>query len=226
MKKIFIIALMALFAVSANVQGQETAEQREKANQQIQTKAAAWVGELKLNDAAKEARVAGVIATHQIAVRDYHNEHPATDIPDGINPRFPGTKMSGVEKQVFVNSAKPASVHENLMNGLRADLTEEQVEYILDKYTIGKVAFTMNGYRECIPDLTPTEDAALLAILKKWREVAVDYKNTNMISVIFEIAKSECELWLYQNDRNFKKLYKAWTDRLKAEKAAREAANN
>jgi len=31
----------------------------------------------------------------------------------------------------------------NLMTGLRKDLTEDQVALILDKYTIGKVAFTL-----------------------------------------------------------------------------------
>jgi nitroimidazol reductase NimA-like FMN-containing flavoprotein (pyridoxamine 5'-phosphate oxidase superfamily) len=37
------------------------------------------------------------------------------------------------------------------MAGLRKDLTEEQVEAILDKYTIGKVAFTMKGYKAIVP---------------------------------------------------------------------------
>ena len=165
-----------------------------------------------------------VITTHIMAVRDWHNTHPVNQVPDGINPRFPGSKMSGPEKEVFINSTKPASVHENLMSGLRADLTEDQVEQILDEYTERKVDFTMNGYREMILDMTPEEDAALLAILKKWREQAVDYKNMKAVSVVFEMAKTECELWLYQNDRNFKRLYKEWTDRLKAAKEARQSA--
>ena len=220
MKKI-LLAVAACCLLSTGLFAQETPEQREKANQQIREKAAAWVKELNLNDAAKEARVAGVIATHQIEVRDFHNTHPFTLVPDGINPRT-GDKMNNIEKQVLINSTKPASVHENLMSGLRADLTEEQVEFILDKYTIGKVEFTMNGYRECIPDLTAEEEAGLYEILKKAREQAVDYKNMNMISQIFEIGKTKCELYLYQHDRNFKRLYKEWTDRLKAEKAARQ----
>ena len=220
-KSILLTLLLALFAVTASAQ--ETAEQRERANQQIREKSAAWVAELNLNDPAKATRVADVIATHQIEVRDFHNSHPASLVPDGINPRT-GDKMNNIEKQVLINSTKPASVHENLMNGLRADLTEEQVEFILDKYTIGKVEFTMNGYRQCIPDLTPEEEAGLYEILKKAREQAVGYKNMNMISQIFEIGKTKCELFLYQHDRNFKRLYKEWTDRLRAEKAAREAA--
>lgn len=221
-KNIFIVALLALCVATTNVQAQIQTDPVKRAAE-IQTekdKATKWVAKLELNDPAKEARVIEVITTHRIAVRDFHNTHPVSEVPNGINTRFPGSPMSGAEKQVFINSTKPASVHENLMNGLRADLTEAQVEQILDEYTINKVAFTMGGYRQMILDMTPEEDAALLAILKKWREPAVDYKNMDAISVFFEMAKTECELWLYQHDRNFKKLYADWAARRKAAKDA------
>jgi hypothetical protein len=48
--------------------------------------------------------------------------------------------LSTMDRQIIVNSSLPKSVHENLMAGLRKELTEDQVEVILDKYTIGKVA--------------------------------------------------------------------------------------
>lgn len=226
MKKLILIALLAIFSAPiAQAQIQTDPAKRAAEIQGQKDRAAKWVAGLNLNDAAKEARVIEVIATHLMAVRDWHNTHPVTEVPDGINTRFPGTKLSGAEKQVFINSTKPASVHENLMNGLRADLTATQVEDILDEYTIHKVDFTMGGYRQMILDMTPEEDAALLAILKKWREPAVDYKNMEAISVFFEMAKTECELWLYQHDRNFKKLYAEWGARRKAEAAAKAAQN-
>ena len=215
---LLFLVLLAGMAGTTTVRAQESAERREAANQQIREKAAAWTAELNLSDEAKAARVAGVIAGHQIAVRDFHNEHPASLVPDGINPRT-GEKMNNVEKQVFINSTKPASVHENLMNGLRADLTEEQVEYILDKYTVGKVAFTMKAYREIITDLTPEEDETILGYLKQAREQAVDYKNMNMISQIFEIYKTKSELFLYQTGRNWKQIYRDYVRRLNEEKA-------
>jgi hypothetical protein len=39
----------------------------------------------------------------------------------------------------------PDSIHKNLMSVLNKELIPEQVEFILDQYTIGKVAFTMKG---------------------------------------------------------------------------------
>ena len=107
---------------------------------------------------AKEARVKEVIATHLKTIRDWHNEHPPATVPAGINP-VTGNKLSDLDRQVIANSAMPKSVHENLMSGLRKDLTEEQVEAILDKYTIGKVAFTMKAYKEIVPNITEKEES-------------------------------------------------------------------
>jgi hypothetical protein len=181
-------------------------------------KAAEWVGSLSLNDPAKEARVAAVITTHLKTIRDWHNEHPYTTVPAGINP-VTGKPLSQLDRQMIANSAIPKSVHENLMNGLRKDLNEDQVEAILDKYTVGKVAFTMTGYKAIVPDLTAEEEKTILGFLKQAREEAVDYKNMNQISAIFEIYKTKSEQYLNSNGRDWKKLYKAYTDAVKAKKA-------
>lgn len=182
-------------------------------------KAGEWVASLRLDDPAREARLKETIAAHLKAVRDWHNGHPFTIVPAGINP-VTGNRLTSLDRQVIADSAIPASVHENLMNGLRKDLGPEQVEAILDKYTVGKVAFTMKGYRAIVPDLTREEEAAILAFLKRAREEAVDYKNMNEISAIFEIYKTKSEQFLNANGRNWKAMYKAYTDGVKAKKAA------
>jgi hypothetical protein len=106
------------------------------------------------------------------------------------------------------------------MAGLRKDLNNEQVEAILDRYTVGKVAFTMNGYRAIVPNLTREEEATILGFLKQAREQAIDYKNMNEISAIFEIYKTKAEQYLNSNGRNWKEMYKAYTDAVRARKAA------
>ena len=182
-------------------------------------KAAEWVGSLKLGDDTKEARVTEIIVTHFKTIRDWHNEHPYTTVPAGINP-VTGKPLSPLDRQMIADSAIPRTVHADLMTGLRKDLGPEQVEAILDKYTVGKVAFTMKGYRAIVPDLTPEEEKAILGFLKQAREEAVDYKNMNQISAIFEIYKTRYEQYLNSNGRDWKKLYKAFTDAAKARKAA------
>lgn len=189
-----------------------------KSDSEQHKKASEWVSSLGLGDDTKAVRVKTVIVTHLTAVRDWHNGNSYTNVPAGINP-VTGKPLSQLDRQMIVDSAMPKSVHQNLMTGLRADLNEEQVEAVLDKYTIGKVAFTMKGYKAIVPDLTAEEEKIILGFLKQAREEAVGYKSMPQISAIFEVYKTKSEQYLNSNGRDWKKLYKAYTDKVKAEKA-------
>jgi hypothetical protein len=236
MKVSFIVCAALLTAVTCSfnavaqsqtktVSEQESTDAKVKSDIAQEEKAAEWVASLNLDDAAKEARVKDVIATHLKAIRDWHNEHPFNTVPAGINP-VTGSKLSDLDRQIIANSAMHQSIHENLIAGLRKDLTEEQVEKILDKYTVGKVAFTMAAYKAIVPDMTPQEEAVILKNLKQAREQAVDYKNMNQISAIFEIYKTKNEQYLNANGRSWRQLYKNYTDAVKAKKAAEKAATS
>jgi hypothetical protein len=201
------------------------ADAKAKADADIEAKAAEWVNALNLNDASKEERVKAAIATHLKAVRDWHNEHPFTAVPAGINPAT-GNRLSDMDRTIIAHSAKPASIHDNLMNVLKKELTPEQVEFILDKYTIGKVAFTLKGYKAIVPDLKPEEEAQISEYLKQAREQAIDFKNMKEISAIFEIYKTKCEQYLNSNGRNWHQLYKNYVNAVKAKKAAEKQKQN
>lgn len=183
-----------------------------------QKKAAEWIESLNINDKEKESRLKAVIFTHLVAIVNWHNNHSFTVVPVGINP-LNGKPLSELDRQIIVDSSIPKEVHDNLMVGLQKDLSKEQVEAILDKYTVGKVAFTMNGYHAIVPDLTPTEETVILGFMKEAREQAIDYKNMKQISAIFEIYKTKSEQYLNANGRSWKVLYKAYTDAIKAKKA-------
>ena len=183
----------------------------------LENKASEWVASLKLNDDAKAQKVRSAIATHLTAVKDWHNSHSFTMTPEGINPTT-GGKLSEMDRQIIICSTKPKSVHDNLMNVLKAELDSTQVEAILDKYTIGKVDFTLKGYKAIVPDLTAKEETEILRNLKQAREQAIDYKNMKEISAIFEIYKTKCEQYLNNNARNWRQLYKAYVDKINAEK--------
>lgn len=223
------LALLLMQATVSKAQDQTASkpaplpEAQAKADAEIEKKATDWISSLSLNDAAKAARVKEVVTTHLKAVRDWNNSHSYESVPAGIDPAT-GKVLSAMDRQIIVNSSLPKSVHENLMAGLRKDLTEEQVEAVLDKYTIGKVAFTLAGYKAIVPDLTPTEEATILANLKQAREQAVDFKNIKQVSAIFEIYKTKNEQYLNSNGRNWHQLFKAYVDAVKAKKAADAAA--
>lgn len=212
MRKILLAALLLPLAVQTNAQ----------ADTALANKAASWAASLQLNDAAKTVRVQQAIETHLTAVKNWHNDHPVNVIPDGINPAN-GNKLSELDKQVIICSAQPKSVHENLMTALRADLDSAQVAMVLDKYTVGKVAFTLKGYQAIVPDLTAKETTEIMKNLVQAREQAIDYKSMKEISAIFEIYKTKCEQYLNNNGRNWRQLFKTYVDKVKAEK---EAAKN
>jgi len=203
---------------------QTSPDAKAKSDADIKAKATDWVSSLKLNDAAKEERVIEVIDTHMMAVRDWNNSHTYESVPAGINPAT-GKGLSVLDRQVIVNSSMPKSVHQNLMAGLHKDLTEEQVEAILDKYTEGKVAFTLAGYKSIVPDLSAAEEATILANLKQAREEAVDFKGSKQISAIFKIYKTKNETYLNENGRNWHQLFKNYVDAVKAKKGQKPVEN-
>lgn len=210
---ICVLSLFIFAGVSQSALAQQTAEIKDKATE--------WVASLELEDKAKEERVIEVVATHLTAVRTWHNEHPFTLVPAGVNPRT-GEKLTDLDRQMIVDSSMPKSVHESLMSGLRANLSEKQVKAILDEYTVGKVAFTMKAYREIVPNITAEEDSTILGLLKEAREMAVDYKNMKEISAIFEIYKTKAEQYLNSNGRNWRQMYKDYVNELKKRKSEKQ----
>jgi hypothetical protein len=194
---------------------------KEKSDLEQEKKAAEWTTSLNLNDEGKEEKITSVIAWHLRTIRDWHNEHPYTTVPAGINPAT-GNPLSDLDRQIIANSAIPKNIHDSLMKVLKSELTAEQIELVLDKYTIGKVAFTIAGYKAIVPDLTADEEFKIIGFLKQAREQAIDYKNMNQISAIFEIYKTKSEQYLNSNGRNWRQLYKAYTDAVKAKKAAEQ----
>ena len=218
--RIFLTPLMLLFLMltTVNVFSQT---KDVGVSEEIRNKAKEWVSALNLTDAAKKAVVENSIAVHLTAVRDWHNSHPASTVPDGINP-VTGSKLNDLDKQIIADSAIPSNVHEALMDALKQNLSPEQVEIILDKYTIGKVEFTMKAYKSIVPDLTADEEMKILGFLKIAREQAIDFKNMKQISAIFEIYKTKSEQMLNNNGRNWRALYSAYTKKIKEEKAAKQ----
>ena len=216
--KIVLLFFVSLMGLCASAQT-DSAARAAKADADADKKAGEWIASLKLNDADKEARLGKVVATHLKAIRDWNNDHPYTTVPAGIDPAT-GKGLSTMDRQIIAISAMPKSIHEDLMNGLKKDLADSQVVAILDKYTIGKVDFTLRGYKAIVPDLTAQEEAVILGNLQQAREQAVDYKNVKQISAIFEIYKTKNEQYLNSNGRNWHALFKTYVDAQKAKKAA------
>ena len=215
-QKMKVLVLIGFIFLGTLVRAQNT----QAADEDLK-KAKEWISTLELNDKGKESRLVEVVAKHLTEVKNWHNSHPFSTVPAGINP-LDGKPLSDLHRQIIADSAIPSTVHQNLMSGLRKDLSEEQVALVLDKYTIGKVAFTMKGYQAIVPQMTAAETAEIQKLLEKAREQAVDYKSMKEISAIFEIYKTQAEQYLNNNGRNWRQMYNDYTKKIKAEKAAKK----
>ena len=209
------MALVFAFTAQMASAQKTTADGKSKSDPDV--KAAAFVAALNLTDTAKANRVKELIAAHLTAVRDWHNNHPYTLVPEGMNP-ITGKVFTKLERQVIINSTTPKSVHETLMTGLKKYLTDDQIETILDKYTIGKVDFTMRGYKSIVPNMTKEDEAFVLTNLKQAREQAIDYKNIDQISTIFKIYKTKIEAYFTDSGRNWHQMFKAYVNSVKGKK--------
>jgi Protein of unknown function (DUF3826) len=155
-----------------------------------------WAGELRLNDPAREARVKSIILTHMLTVRDTHN----------------------------AGFAPPAQSRATFNDGLKRELTAEQIEHVKDRITIGKLAFTMNGYRAIVPDLTSAEQAKIMELLTQAREESLDMKNEHNMSDVFDGYKKQIESYLIANGRDWRKLYREYGERQRAARATTQPA--
>jgi hypothetical protein len=150
----------------------------------LDKRVATLVASLELTDPAKQERVRAVLATDLRAVRDAHNAGLQLD----------------------------ESVHKNLIAGLQADLTPEQIDSIKDKLTVNKLPITFKVYHQILPNLAPEDDREILDQLKQAREECLDVKNTDEMAPIFKKHKTEIERYLNSHGYDWDKAYKAFVD--------------
>jgi hypothetical protein len=163
----------------------------------LDKRVAGLVDSLGLKDPAKQERLRGVLAANLRAVRDAHNAGLQLD----------------------------ASAHKNLIAGLQADLTPEQVELVKDKLTANKLPITFKVYHQILPNLTPEDDRKILDWLKQAREDSLDVKNPDEMTPIFKKHKTEIEHYLNNHGYDWAKSYKAFVDGQKTA-ATRSSTNS
>jgi hypothetical protein len=190
---------------------------------------------LKLDDPAKEARLKALMLKHLTAVYEWHKDHGAKFdqlVPAGLNIGT-GKKLNNFERMYIADSAIPASVHKELMDGLKKDLTQEQIWVVMDDYTEpghnpGKIKFTFDGYRSIIamdkqrPQLTADEETEIMKNLREAGELSMDLPTrgtgitkNGLVSQVFEVYKTKNEAYLNAHGRDWHALFGAYANRNK-----------
>jgi len=154
----------------------------------LNKRVATIVDSLDLNEAKKEEQISNVITADLRAVRDAHNAGLQLD----------------------------PEVHQKFIAGMQAVLTPDQIESVKNQLTANKVPITFKVYHQILPNLTPQDDAKILAWLDQAREQSLDVKNVEDMNPIFKKYKTEIEHYLEQQGYDWNAAYKAYVNSQKS----------
>lgn len=106
-----------------------------------------------------------------------------------------------------------ATLHEQYLARLAAELTAEQVEQVKDGMTYNVVNVTYNGFLEMLPDLTEAQKAVILTMLKEAREHAMDAGTAKEKHAWFGKYKGRINNYLSREGYDLKQASKDWAQR-------------
>lgn len=131
------------------------------------------VAALRLDDAAKAARVRDLVARQYETLRPIHQLRDqglklAKEMPDKA-------QAEARRAEVLAKAdAHLADLHAKYLAALAQELTPEQIDQIKDGMTYGVLPLTFRVYQEMLPNLTAEQKAQILAWLTEAREHAMD----------------------------------------------------
>jgi Protein of unknown function (DUF3826) len=157
--------------------------------------------QLDLKDASKSNRVTDIIIRQYRALRARDEIISTATLP--LSP-----KSDAIRDEIYQAVSKP--LHEQFLVKLSAVLTPEQVEQVKDKMTYNKVKVTYDAYLEIVPNLTDTDKAKILELLKDAREVAMDGGSASQKSEIFQSYKNKINDYLDAHGHDVAKAYADW----------------
>jgi len=181
----------------------------------IESRTADLLKVLQVADAAKAKSVHDAIVAQYRALR-------ARDAAIDEKLKADGKEIT------FANRAGPLAVeskplHEKFLATLAENLTPEQVEQVKDGMTYKKVKVTFDAYCAIVPDLTDTDKAKTLELLKLAREEAMDGGTAKEKSDIFQKYKNQINDYLNAHGHDTAKAFKDWEAKQEAAKKTADA---
>jgi len=204
-----------------------TVEQKNQAGYEKHTKEV--TDALKLDDAAKAAKVHDIMAAQFAAWKAWHTKNDAQlkDLWAEWNKARNTKNQTNIDNAVAAIDAAYATLkpqHAEFIAKLAAVLTPAQIETVEDTLTINKVRITFNAYGEIFPGLKDEQKAFILKKLKAAREEAIDAGDMKEKSSFFKMYKDQIEAYLTSQGYDVKQSYKDFGAKQKAAAAAKKSA--
>lgn len=177
--------------------------------------------QLKLADAAREARVAALLAEHYGRVWAWHQEVDETldaawsAWDDARDPAKGGKDelkaLTLMVEQIDPIYAEFAPQIQGLLKALREELGEEQVVLLLDRITRSPgVDRTYNAYIAMVPEMRDEEKAIIRQRLEQARIDSLAAWKDDRIVKIFKKYKIRNEFSIDDFGYGYRERYKAW----------------
>ncbi|HEY1788021.1 MAG TPA: DUF3826 domain-containing protein [Verrucomicrobiae bacterium] len=180
----------------------------------IENRTANILAALDLADSNKTARVHDIIFAQWQALRAWHDEN---------DPKLKAARSN--TDAVAQIQASLKQLHNEFITKLSDNLSPSQVETVKDKMTYGVVQVTYNAYLQIVPNLTGSDKAKILELLKDGREEAMDAGSSKEKAAIIKKYKGKINNYLNAHGHNVAQAYKDWGAKQKTKNAAASASN-
>lgn len=192
----------------------------------VQNKANGLAQSLKLNEEAKEAAVASLLAEHYSRLWAWHQQvddqlEAAWKAWEDARDPAKGGKDELKALTIMVEQIDPIyaqfapQIH-HLLTALRKEISEEQTIALLDRITVSPgVDRTYNAYLEMVPELKDEEKKILRSRLEQARLESLAAWDTKSIIRIFKKYKIRNEFSIDDFGYNYRERYKAWVNQNK-----------
>jgi len=183
---------------------------------------------LKLEDAAKEARVHDLMVAQFATWNDWHSRNDAQlkELWDNYRQARNTRNQTNIDNAMARIDAVYAtfkSQHDAFKTRLAATLTPEQIATVENTLTAGQLPRTYSAYGEIFHGLTDEQKAFILKKLTAAREEAIDAGSKDEKAAFFKKYKDQIEAYLTAQGYDVKQSYKDFVAKQKAEAAAKKA---
>jgi hypothetical protein len=166
----------------------------------ITQRAAKIVSSLRLDQADKESRVTGIIASQYRDLKAIHDAVP---------------KLSDTIKEKALKA-----LHVSYLAKLKKVLSEPEIEKVKDGMTYSVLPVTFTAYQDMIPSLNAAQKQQIYTWLLEAREYAMDAESSEKKHWWFGKYKGRINNYLSSAGIDMKKEEAAWQQRIKDKKAA------
>lgn len=179
-----LVALALAFSCIAADKGTNATESTEATySRTLEKRATDILASLQLRDSVAAEKVHDFLIAHYRALRDWHNTNDAT------------VKTASAESvRALTDSLR--DLHARFLANLSTQLNPAQLEIVKDKMTYNKVKVTYDAYCASHPQLTDTQKAQVLELLKQAREEAMDAGSSDEKNKIFRKYKGRINNYL------------------------------